>query len=464
MSDWKKTLLTVAAYLVFGLLSLVILTAVVQGWSEKLDSRWFSTFGFLLIAALTALFWKKMSLGSRVHLLATYLIVLIGVVALYYSPEAKESFKLGKLNLSFLVNLLIFLSLTLSMFFILRGIKVSRTFKIVIGVLGVLFSIPFLIGLFNDIPLSGLFQGEGFLKFLPWFLQPATLGVLLLLPILCLFLIVDLFRAARDPNRSTFRGFLNLFMALIPLSVGVAAMKGQAQSGLVARYYGDHGFMNLQKSEAAKGLNFTWNAPPVKTKEGNKFWVEWEGVVRVPKKGKLQFKVEGDGKGFVYLDGKQVFSEDGRSEDIVIEAGPHVLRAGAVQDQPKGKFDLQWKREGDETFTSIDPKFLGHTEAQTHWRRSPRQAAQVGIEWLQSAAMDWQKDHQCFGCHVQSQVLMGLTVAKKNNYAVNDDYYKELYDFVKKKQHEDGTYHDSFHTTATQFAAMGMAYVDDFNG
>src|SRR4030095_9008599 len=367
MSDWKKTLQTVGGYLAFGLPALVIFAAAVQGWSEKLDSRWFSTLGFLFIAALSVLFWKKMSLGSRVHLLATYLIVLIGVVALSFSPEAKESFKLGKLNLSFLVNLLIFLSLTLSMVFILRGIKVSRNLKIIIGALGALFSIPFLIGLFKDIPLSDLFQGEGFLKFIPWFLQPATLGVLLLLPVLCLFLFVDLFRAARDPNRSTFRCFLDLFIAIIPLSVGIAALKGQAQSGLVARYYGDHGFMSLQKSEAAKGLNFSWNAPPVKTKEGNKFWVEWEGIVRVPKKGKIQFKVEGDGKGFVYLDGKQIFYENGKSEDIVIEAGPHALRAGAVQEKPKGKFDLQWKREGDETFTSIDPKFLGHTEAQTHW-------------------------------------------------------------------------------------------------
>jgi len=464
VNDWKKTLLTLATWLALGLLSLIILLTVYQAWAQKLDSRWLVTLGFLGIAALSVLFWKKMFLGSRVHLLAAYLVILVGGLALYYSPEAKESFKFGTLTLSFLVNLLIFLSLSLSMVLILRGLKVSRKWKIIVGSLGALFSIPFLIGLVKDIPVSGLFQGEGFLKFLPWYLQPATLGVALLLPILCLFLVVDLLRAARDPARSTFRGFLNLLISLIPLSVGLMAMKGQTQTGLVARYYGDHGFMNLKKSESAKNLSVRWDAPPVETKEGNKFWVEWEGILRTPKKGKIQFKVDGDGRGFVYLDGKQVFYENGRSEDVVIEAGPHSLRAGAIQEKPKGKFDLLWKKEGDETFSPIDPKFLGYTEAQTHWRRSPRQAAQVGIEWLQSAAMDWQQEHQCFGCHVQSQVLMGLTVAKKNDYSVNEDTYNDLYDFVKKMQHEDGAYHDNFHKTATQFAAMGLSYVDDFKG
>src|SRR5262245_26338747 len=92
-----KTFLTGVGYFIFGLLSLLILFTVFQGWAQKLDSRWFSTVGFLLITALTVLFWKKMSLWSRVHLLVAYLIVLIGGMALYFSPEAKESFKLGKL-------------------------------------------------------------------------------------------------------------------------------------------------------------------------------------------------------------------------------------------------------------------------------------------------------------------------------------------------------------------------------
>ncbi|MFO1518917.1 MAG: Ig-like domain-containing protein [bacterium] len=462
MSDWKKRLLSVGAYFGFGVLALVILYTVYQGWTQKLDSKWFSTGGFFLITGLTILFWKKMLLGSRVQLLATYLVVLIGAVALYFTPQAKDSFKLGSLTLSFLVNLLIFLSLSLSLVFILRGIKLSRNLKIAIGVLGGLFSIPFLIGMIKDIPLADLFQGEGFVKFLPWFLQPAFLGVAILLPVLCLFLIVDLFRAARDPNRSTFRSFLSLLCSLVPITIGIMAMKGQAQTGVVARYFGDHSFMSFQKTQTDPGLSLDWSAPPVKTKGDDKFWVEWEGVMRIPKKGKIQFKVEGEGKGFLYLDGKRVFSEDGRSEDVVVEAGSHDFRAGAIEEKGKGKFALMWKREGDETFTPIDPKFLGHADSQVHWRRSPRQAAQVGLDWLQSASMDWQKEHQCFGCHVQGQVLMGMSVAKKNNYAVNEDYYKELYDFVKKVQNEDGTYHSSSNVTATQFAGMGMSYVDDF--
>ena len=35
-------------------------------------------------------------------------------------------------------------------------------------------------------------------------------------------------------------------------------------------------------------------------------------------------------------------------------------------------------------------------------------AAQIGIEWLQSSSVEWQRQRRCFGCHVQAQVLMGL--------------------------------------------------------
>ena len=41
------------------------------------------------------------------------------------------------------------------------------------------------------------------------------------------------------------------------------------------------------------------------------------------------------------------------------------------------------------------------------WGHGPRRAAQAGIEWLQVACTSWQKEHQCFGCHVQAQVLIG---------------------------------------------------------
>jgi outer membrane protein OmpA-like peptidoglycan-associated protein len=93
--------------------------------------------------------------------------------------------------------------------------------------------------------------------------------------------------------------------------------------------------------------------------------------------------------------------------------------------------------------------------------RTPHQAAQLGINWLQIASLDWQKQNQCFGCHTQAQVIMGLVVAKKNNYSVNDKALADLVAFTRSTQSDAGTFHSGNYLTATQFAAMAIAYYDE---
>jgi outer membrane protein OmpA-like peptidoglycan-associated protein len=117
------------------------------------------------------------------------------------------------------------------------------------------------------------------------------------------------------------------------------------------------------------------------------------------------------------------------------------------------------------------------------WRRTARFAAQRGIEWLQPAAIEWQKYNQCFGCHVQAQAVMGLAVAKRNGYLVSQAAVDELADYMRILQDKDGSESGlllldnqpvmtaqfaakSSHTPAdqpvmaTQFAAMSFAYLD----
>ncbi len=117
------------------------------------------------------------------------------------------------------------------------------------------------------------------------------------------------------------------------------------------------------------------------------------------------------------------------------------------------------------------------------WKTSARFAAQHGIEWLQPAALDWQNQNQCFGCHVQAQAAMGLAVAKRNGYLVSPAAVQELTDYMRLLQDTDGGESGmllldnqsvmtaqlaakSSHTaadqpiTATQFAAMSFAYLD----
>jgi len=55
-----------------------------------------------------------------------------------------------------------------------------------------------------------------------------------------------------------------------------------------------------------------------------------------------------------------------------------------------------------------------------HWKGGPREAAQRGLEWLQQAAVNWNDSQNCFGCHVQGQVLMGQAIALRNGYRVSE--------------------------------------------
>ena len=95
------------------------------------------------------------------------------------------------------------------------------------------------------------------------------------------------------------------------------------------------------------------------------------------------------------------------------------------------------------------------------WKGSPRYAAQRGIGWLQPATVIWQKDKKCFGCHIQAQSVMGFAIAKKNDYAVNENIIKELSDFTEQQQNADGSYLREPREPSTQFAAMGLSYFDD---
>jgi hypothetical protein len=97
------------------------------------------------------------------------------------------------------------------------------------------------------------------------------------------------------------------------------------------------------------------------------------------------------------------------------------------------------------------------------WPRSPRQAAQLGLDWLQQAAIDWQGDHKCFGCHVQAQVVMGQAVAMKHDYAVNRASFDALVKGTRDYRGTDGSWFNQS-ISATQFAAMSLSYADDAVG
>ena len=95
------------------------------------------------------------------------------------------------------------------------------------------------------------------------------------------------------------------------------------------------------------------------------------------------------------------------------------------------------------------------------WKGSPREAAQMGLDWLQQAAIDWSSQHACFGCHVQAQAIMGQTVAAANGYVVSRDTLKTLVERTLKFQDAQpqitGAWFDGS-ISATQFATMALAH------
>jgi outer membrane protein OmpA-like peptidoglycan-associated protein len=94
------------------------------------------------------------------------------------------------------------------------------------------------------------------------------------------------------------------------------------------------------------------------------------------------------------------------------------------------------------------------------WKYTPRRAAQLGIEFLQPFTAQWQFDHQCYGCHIQSQTLMGLAIATRNNYVVSDDLIRATVDYLHDKQAPEGFVTDAERQAGTEFAAMALAFVE----
>jgi von Willebrand factor type A domain len=110
------------------------------------------------------------------------------------------------------------------------------------------------------------------------------------------------------------------------------------------------------------------------------------------------------------------------------------------------------------------------------WYGSPREAGQVALDWLEQAATDWPKLHQCFGCHVQAQVIMGQAIALRHDYRVNMDTLRYLVASTRQYQETDGTVPGdkrlgagdsswfSASTSATVFGVLGLAYGDEATG
>ena len=435
-----------------------ILWSVLQAWLDGLDSKLWVTLGAAAAAAVVGLAWKRISPALRPLLVGTCFVLLVGGLSLLHGPSATEAYRIGDLSLAGLVNLLILGSGAVALVGSIRKLPMPPKAQGAVGCLGALLLSPFGYGLVVGDSLTELLAGPGALHILPVYGRPAVLAIVLLLPLSVLVLLRDVLRARRDEEREVLGPLLLLLCAFVPLVVGVSALLGTGTPGLALRVFSEHDWDSLHSQTVSAEPKLTWEEPP-EGLSSPRFWMEWEGSLQVQESGQHRFGLFGEGTtGHVYIDGYLAADGLEESDYIPLELGSHRIRVGLVSKAPEGTFELLWTTPGEGDFVPIPRALLTHSKEDLDWSRTPRQAAQVGLEWLQSLALRWQRYHGCFGCHVQAQAVMGMSVGQDSGYVVNDAVLRELAGFMRKEQGDDGSWHKA-DVAATQFAAMALAWI-----
>ena len=208
----------------------------------------------------------------------------------------------------------------------------------------------------------------------------------------------------------------------------------------------------------------------------------------------VTFRLEAPEGGHLFVDGMRLLANvtcelPGAAECALgpwledtarLEVGRRVVRVAAVrhgaapvaaaegegesEEEPPGGPALSWRLPGMEEFEPVPVRALRPIPPPGTWSRTPRQTAQVGLEWLQSSAVAWQQRHGCNACHVQSQALAGMAIARDNEYRVSDQAYDTLLSGFERFQNGDGSWHNGAYVTATQFGAMALATAEHRGG
>jgi len=95
-----------------------------------------------------------------------------------------------------------------------------------------------------------------------------------------------------------------------------------------------------------------------------------------------------------------------------------------------------------------------------------RKAAQRGINFLASSTAAWQKQHQCYGCHVQAVTLEGLAVGKNHQYEVPAKDLAVILDGVLNSnggaRTGDGLSQNLYPRTSRTFGGVAFARYDKY--
>ncbi|MBI2570559.1 MAG: hypothetical protein HYV63_26455 [Candidatus Schekmanbacteria bacterium] len=467
---------TAAEGMLLALVAGALLESVAAAFWRTSPARWVALAQLPVAASAGALGWF---LGggwrSISRALGTYLIVLVAALSWAFGVQEPRSFHLAGVPLAVLGNLLFAGALGYLAVGSLRRLPAPLS-GIYAGFLGAM-SVPFLIGAAGVWPLGKtLTAAPGFLSRLPVYLHPGGLCVLgmTLSAAVGLVLIGLGYRGGHTPLAAEHGARARVagrVAAGAAVALGLAILWQLADQGISARYFSGPGYGRLLLERSDANIDRTWwqdagDFPGADGAAGEPLWAEWEGELAVPATGEVSFTLAAPLGGFLYVDGLRLLDKAGTASRELAR-GRVSLRVAALR-RAGGAADgatlsgepgptLSWKLPGATTAEVVPARALLARPRPGSWRRTPRQAAQVGLEWLQSAAAAWQREHNCYGCHVQAQAVMGMSIAQDNGYRVSRSTLQELVDGIVRFQRQDGSWHTNAHVAATQYGVMALA-------
>lgn len=188
----------IAAALTLALYAL-LLDGLVEAWVFDSSIKWLTTIVTLAYGGASYLAWKRITWDLRAGLSVLVLLLLLALSAhTVGSVSAEGGYSLLAASTSSVALAICLLALALSALALLRLEVIPRGARIAIGVLLVYAAVPFAVGLVRGIPFDGVFRGEGYWEWPPFWLQGAWIGVNILLPlaffVVAGVLVADLYR------------------------------------------------------------------------------------------------------------------------------------------------------------------------------------------------------------------------------------------------------------------------------
>lgn len=249
------------------------------------------------------------------------------------------------------------------------------------------------------------------------------------------------------------------------------------QSGLKGFYFSGKNYRDFFREKVDFNIDFNWGIKSPITGMGSKdYCIYWEGKLYVPENGYYEIGVKAVNGFQLYIDNQCVMqkwngeistSDQWITNKFRLVKGAYNIKLNYYHQQgEQGLLTLAWKKPGDTDLQVIDRKYLGHKITETKEIRTPRQAVQLGLDWLGDDILEWQDKNKCYSCHAQPHVILGFTAGVKNEYKYNMKAAMSVMDMLKSGINKDGSlaFPLSESLTALQFVAIAMANYDKYLG